>query len=105
MFFSFLQCHVCTLNIFLSIIIFYFFIDCIYLLKEERGQTFFDEEDVQEETLFDLCEEDKKEYNYDVEEKKISKLKKKVQGSNKIKDKAGINKNIYADITTFFKKI
>ncbi|KYN97356.1 putative high mobility group protein B4 [Plasmodium gaboni] len=79
--------------------------DCIYLLKEERGQTFFDEEDIQEETLFDLCEEDKKEYNYDVEEKKISKLKKKVQGSNKIKDKAGINKNIYADITTFFKKI
>lgn len=55
------------------------------------------------ETIFDLCEEDKKEYNYDMEEKK-SRMKKKSQ-TNKTKEKIGENKNIYADITTYFKKI
>ncbi|CRG93949.1 high mobility group protein B4, putative [Plasmodium gallinaceum] len=75
--------------------------DCLYLLKDEGINTFFLEDDENEESLFDLCEEDKKEYDYDIEEKKLSKLKKK---ENKAKDKNG-KKNVYADITTFFKKI
>ncbi|SCO93017.1 high mobility group protein B4, putative [Plasmodium malariae] len=77
--------------------------DCLYLLKEQSTSTFFVEEDENEETIFDLCEEDKKEYNYDMEEKK-SRMKKKSQ-TNKTKEKIGENKNIYADITTYFKKI
>ncbi|CRH00767.1 high mobility group protein B4, putative [Plasmodium relictum] len=75
--------------------------DCLYLLKDEGMNTFFLEEDDNEESIFDLCEEDKKEYDYDIEEKKINKMKKK---ENKTKEKSA-KKNVYADITTFFKRM
>ncbi|GAW81664.1 high mobility group protein B4 [Plasmodium gonderi] len=78
--------------------------DCLYLLKDQSTSAFFVEEEENDESLFDLCEEDKKEYNYDVEEKQLSKMKKKAQ-VNRGREKIGENKNIYADITTYFKKI
>ncbi|CAA9988950.1 high mobility group protein B4, putative [Plasmodium knowlesi strain H] len=77
--------------------------DCLYLLKDQSINTFFVEEEENDESLFDLCHEDKKEYNYDVEEKKLSRMKRKGQG-NKAKEKTTENRNIYADITTYFKK-
>ncbi|EDL46649.1 hypothetical protein PVIIG_00959 [Plasmodium vivax India VII] len=78
-------------------------INCLYLLKDQSINTFFVEEEENDESLFDLCNEDKKEYNYDVEEKKLSKMKRRGQG-NRAREKATENRNIYADITTYFKK-
>ncbi|KJP87279.1 hypothetical protein AK88_03076 [Plasmodium fragile] len=79
-------------------------INCLYLLKDQSINTFFVEEEENDESLFDLCNEDKKEYNYDVEEKKLSRMKRKGQG-NRAKEKTTENRNVYADITTYFKKV
>ncbi|CAD2095872.1 high mobility group protein B4, putative [Plasmodium vinckei brucechwatti] len=64
--------------------------------------SFIEEED-NHESIFDLCEEDKKEYNYDIEEKNMIKMKKRANNTKSNKKALG-NQNIYADITTFFKK-
>ncbi|ANQ09125.1 High mobility protein 4 [Plasmodium coatneyi] len=77
--------------------------DCLYLLKDQSINTFFIEEDENDESLFDLCNEDKKEYNYDVEERKLSRMKRRGLG-NRAKEKTTENRNIYADITMYFKK-
>ncbi|ETB61015.1 hypothetical protein YYC_01964 [Plasmodium yoelii 17X] len=77
--------------------------DCLYLLTEPRTTLSFIEDEDNHESIFDLCEEDKKEYNYDIEEKNMIKMKKRANNT-KTNKKALANQNIYADITTFFKK-
>ncbi|SBT37181.1 high mobility group protein B4, putative [Plasmodium ovale wallikeri] len=80
-------------------------IDCFYLMKGPRIRScFLEEEEENDTSIFDLCEEDKKEYNYDIEEKKLSRMKRKMN-SSRAREKMTENKTIYADISTFFKKV
>ncbi|SBT77564.1 high mobility group protein B4, putative [Plasmodium ovale] len=79
--------------------------DCFYLMKGPRIRScFLEEEEENDTSIFDLCEEDKKEYNYDIEEKKLSRMKRKMN-SSRAREKMTENKTIYADISTFFKKV
>lgn len=80
--------------------------DCLYLLKDDQVNMFYDEED-HEESIFDLCEEDKKVYDYDVQEKKMkekTKTKESKPKGGKAKGKE-TGKAVYADITSYFKKV
>ncbi|SBS85039.1 high mobility group protein B4, putative [Plasmodium ovale curtisi] len=85
--------------------------DCFYLMKGPRIRSCFLEEEEENDgsifrtsSIFDLCVEDKKEYNYDIEEKKLSRMKRKMN-SSRAREKMTENKTIYADISTFFKKV
>lgn len=80
--------------------------DCLYLLKDESSNIFFLDEEEEEEPIFYLREEDKKVYDYDIEEKKANKIKKKEPRVVKGKEKdTGGKKPVYADITSYFKKM